>query len=264
MTADLPIFTMQIRPACVPSELKKLPKDAQVRYEFKGVYVRGTGTEKAVDVIESIQSTIDRQGSGFFTLEEAAHVLAESLANASAKIMLDSMLDAARTSQLIVRHVNTQLPIDWSKNNIHPYHHVKIADIDTWLETQGVDYRFPEAQKKPVKSDDAIDHSALATRQQLISAFGTFTGMSEEWFDNITDKPKLLAARKVVGKSRKGEIVVPLFCPYEVMLWLVGGKLRAKGAKKVSLNTGWRLLQRHFKIAYELVSKNDPRDLTTG
>jgi hypothetical protein len=264
MTAELPIFTMQIRPACVPSELKKLPKDAQVRYEFKGVYVRGTGTEKAIDVIETIQSTIIRQGKGFFTLDEAAHVLAELLGNVSPETMLKSMLDAARNSKLVIRHAATQLPIAPTRDLVFPYAHVKIADIDKWLETQGVDYRFPEVQKKPVESDNAIDYSALATRQQLISAFGTFTGMSEEWFDNITDKPKLLAARKVVGKSRKGEIVVPLFCPYEVMLWLIGSKLRAKGAKKISLDTGWRLLQRHFKIAYELVSKNDPRDLTTG
>lgn len=73
----------------------------------------------------------------------------------------------------------------------------------------------------------ALDFTLLATRQELIDAFGKFTGMSTAWFGNLNDSPKLKAARKYTGQGGRHS-TEPLFCPHEVAQWLAHPK-RKKG-----------------------------------
>ena len=100
------------------------------------------------------------------------------------------------------------------------------------------------------------DDDKLATREALIRAFGSFTGMDAAWFDNITDKPRLLAARKWVGQGGRGHIMEPWFCPYEVMLWQIDPK--KKKGRQMSPATGWRMLKVHFTKAYADHEHEDP------
>mgnify|MGYP001766244100 CR=1 FL=1 len=88
------------------------------------------------------------------------------------------------------------------------------------------------------------DFSLLATREQLISAFGAFSGMDMSWFSNLRDTPALLAARRVVGRGGRGHIAAPLFCPYAVLQWLINP--RRKKGKPISEGTAWRMLKTHF------------------
>lgn len=101
-----------------------------------------------------------------------------------------------------------------------------------------------------------LDLALLATREQLIEAFGNFTGMDASWFDNLKDTPKLLAARKVTGQGGRNN-AAPLFCPYEVMLWLVN-PMRRKG-KPMKQETGWRVLEHRFPRVFNARSAGDPR-----
>ena len=101
-----------------------------------------------------------------------------------------------------------------------------------------------------------IDVSLLATRAQLIEAFEKFTGMSADWFINLTHAPKLLAARKVKGSRRNFE--EPLFCPYEVMQWLLDPK-RKKG-KPLGNMTAWRVFKSHFPKFNNQYSIGDPNE----
>jgi hypothetical protein len=120
---------------------------------------------------------------------------------------------------------------------------------------------YQAATKKPqtnTDSNDGPNFEMLATRHQLIQAFGAFTGMDAKWFDNLKDTPKLRSARKVTGKGGRGHIAEPLFCPYEVMVWLVDKK-RRKG-KNISNDTAWRLLERHFPEVYNERRIGDPRE----
>ena len=117
----------------------------------------------------------------------------------------------------------------------------------------------PEADEAPPLED----HSTLATRAQLITAFGAFTGMSMEWFDNLTDKPALLRARKVRGVGARGKTREPLFCPWEVMLWLIDPE-RKKGRPFHSIGKPWELLEGRFPAAYVKHSMGDPREERTG
>lgn len=101
------------------------------------------------------------------------------------------------------------------------------------------------------------DLSLLATRAELIEAFGRFTGMESSWFKNIKDSPELLNARKVVGQGGRGQIREPLFCPFEVMKWVANQK-RRKG-RPVSENKAWELLEKNFYKVYCAYSVGDPR-----
>lgn len=107
-----------------------------------------------------------------------------------------------------------------------------------------------------VVQPEGIDPTMLATREQLIEAFGTFTGMDASWFNNLKDTPKLLAARKVTGQGGRN-YAAPLFCPHEVMLWLVNPK-RRKG-KPMKQETGWRVLEHRFSRVFNARSVGDPR-----
>ena len=101
-----------------------------------------------------------------------------------------------------------------------------------------------------------VDYSVLASRDQLIAAFGAFTGMDIDWFKNLDDTPALKSARKVTGRGQRGSTVEPLFCPFEVMQWLVNPK-RKKG-RPLGEDTGWRLLKSHFPKAYAPRESADP------
>lgn len=129
--------------------------------------------------------------------------------------------------------------------------HAPMPDVDS-----ASNETTPAPQAVPVAQPEAIDFGMLATPEQLINAFGNFTGMRKDWFDNLTDTPRLLAARKVVGTGGK-QHTPPLFCPFEVMQWLIDKK-RKKGGK-VSAEKAWQLLQGNFEKVYNRHSVGDPR-----
>lgn len=102
-----------------------------------------------------------------------------------------------------------------------------------------------------------IDFGMLATRQQLIDAFGPFTGLNMSWFDNQTDKPALWNARRIDGTSGR-KSTQPLFCPFAVMQWLIDPK-RKVGRPFSNDETAWRMLKTHFPKVYAANSIGDPR-----
>jgi hypothetical protein len=101
------------------------------------------------------------------------------------------------------------------------------------------------------------DYSMLASPEQLIKAFGAFTGMNGAWFKTLGDTPYLEKARKVRGKSGRNGFPA-MFCPLEVMLWLVNPN-RKKGRKGLSEIRGWELLEQHFPKVHAANSAADPR-----
>jgi hypothetical protein len=102
-----------------------------------------------------------------------------------------------------------------------------------------------------------LDRSLLATPKRLINAFGKVTGMDESWFRALKDTPALLAARKVKGRGQRNP-QPPLFCPFEVMTYLLDPK-RKKGSQFHNRGTAWRFLEDHFPIVYAAHAGDDPR-----
>jgi len=95
----------------------------------------------------------------------------------------------------------------------------------------------------------------LATPEELVAAFGPFTGMNLGWFRKLGDTPALERARRVPGQGGRAQRD-PLFHPYEVMTWLADPK-RKKG-RPLPVETAWRRFREYFPSAYRLVESVDP------
>ena len=102
---------------------------------------------------------------------------------------------------------------------------------------------------------EPIPWDLLATPEQLIAAFGSFTGMDKAWFKKVQDKPQLQAARYKVGVSGRGG-TEPLFFVFPVMEWLIDTK--RKTGKPISVATAWRMLKAHFPKVYEQYEDHAP------
>lgn len=99
------------------------------------------------------------------------------------------------------------------------------------------------------------DWHFMATPTELCAAFGAFTGMNKNWFNNLKDTPKLKAARFGPGQGGRNKRE-PLFHVYDVLMWLIDVK-RRKG-KTMTVETGWRMLKAHFPRVYEAYELNAP------
>jgi hypothetical protein len=113
-----------------------------------------------------------------------------------------------------------------------------------------------DLMRTPSGQSAAVDYSLLACPEQLIQAFGTFTGMNAEWFEKARDS-RLEKARRVPGRGGRHSIPA-MYCPMEVMLWLIDPK-RKKKSKPLSEETGWRLLEQHFPKVFAAHASADPR-----
>lgn len=219
----------------------------------------------------SIELRLTPHGSGphYWTLENAATALQEQEEwhGGTRGGFLDQLQEAAQRGELAVRDPRTCLPVKSPQARTF-WELVTPADVNTWLEKQATPYRWntdaTETELEPAtlvagSASDAraCDFSMLATREQLIEAFGRFTGMDASWFHNLKDTPALLAARKKVGKGGRGHIAEPWFCPFEVMQWLADSK-RRKG-RKLSAEKAWEILEKNFAKVHSTQSVSDPR-----
>ena len=221
-------------------------------------------------------------GMGFVPFSELAHLMAKArfpvapedeefdLAYGGACVNLDEELPKAVAAGLLkVRDPLTHGPHTFPHGFALQSAVVKVSDLRAYLADRGMGVRFASAPlEEPVPTAALVaepleDHSSLATRKQLIAAFGTFTEMSMGWFGNLKNTPALLKARKVAVVGARGKTREPLFCPREVMQWLIDPK-RKKGRQFHNVDTPWRLLEKHFPASYEKHSKEDPREERTG
>jgi hypothetical protein len=213
-----------------------------------------------------VEERLARWRRGRYTLVEAAHVIATLRGDVDAKLLSEQMDAAVHAGKLAFRLNNIRVEREFIPQT-HLWHRdVFQADVNAWLEAEAIgddvrlEFPYPDvpvAAKGRARSNDGVDYAVLASREQLIAAFGSFTGMSMEWFKNLKDTPALLAARKVHGQGGRGHIAQPFFCPLEVMQWLVDTK-RRKGTR-LGVDKGWALLEANFPRVYAAHSVGDPR-----
>lgn len=139
----------------------------------------------------------------------------------------------------------------------------KDESLGSWLCEQGCEnlaasLGIGTARAASASTSLQFDRTKLATPEELIAVFGVFTGMNANWFNQLNDKPNLKRARKQVGQGQRGNTSPPLFCPYEVMLWLVSKNRKAGTA--LSVEKGWELLEKNFPSVYADKSIGDPRE----
>jgi hypothetical protein len=150
-TQQVPIFTMPVRPVCVPPELNALPRDAEVICKSVGPH-SGTSIGSAGKLIDEFECIIQRQNSGYFTLNEAAQLLAPLSGEDCARLLRD-MQAAHNEGKLIVRNEVHKRPIPANKQS-SAFELVTPNDVDAWLEKlTGIDYQFPQETQQLTGSE---------------------------------------------------------------------------------------------------------------
>lgn len=215
-----------------------------------------------------VEERLAKWRRGRYTLIEAAQVIADRCSGLDAKLLSEQMDTAIHAGKLTYRLNNIKVEADFIPQQ-HLWHRdVFQEDVNAWLAAEAIggdvrlEFPYPEAPapaKKRKAEGDEVDYAVLASRDQLIAAFGAFTGMSMAWFKNLDDTPALKSARKVTGRGQRGSTVEPLFCPFEVMLWLVSPRGKKKGKRPLGEAKGWELLERYFPKAYAPRASADPR-----
>lgn len=99
-----------------------------------------------------------------------------------------------------------------------------------------------------------LDYKMMATRDQLLDAFGTW-GLKPNWFKDLHGHQWLLDARRIKGQGQRSHTIEPMFCPYAVMMGMIG-QIR----KPIQTVTGWRILENKFPCVYAAYEAHDPRE----
>jgi hypothetical protein len=155
------VFTICAQPLCVDPALRALSPDTTVWAKFYwGVTRDGSSVrELAGDVaashaIEKIETIMKRQANGYFTVNEAAQVIADAR-DMKAHKLVESMLRARANGKLKIRDPEARevdMPADTSvRDNVSL---VKIADVCKALEIEDLSDKLP-MQAAPVVSADA-------------------------------------------------------------------------------------------------------------
>lgn len=169
----LPTFEIQARPLCVPPELVAMAPTTMIK--VIGALGGGNGytTKTAADYVQELQATIARQAKGYFTVEEAAQVLADSNpGEVEAKPIVQQMIhdfhsvDAFQKPKLLIRNTGDKFP-PLNKNEVRPYIHlVRAGEVNKWLQDDGHDYRLPETPARVV-TDQAGDEGTQDPERRL-------------------------------------------------------------------------------------------------
>jgi hypothetical protein len=133
---------------------------------------RGLGNVR--DFIEEVTKIIARQADGFFTVAEAAAILAESPAGGEARGWREKMYAAWHTGDLIIRDTTrTKKAPKATKRDFMDL--MKESDLDAWLENDGAGYLFPKAPAEAL----AVAVHKLSGAQPTTASIGTVVVWTE-------------------------------------------------------------------------------------
>lgn len=130
----------------------------------------------------------------------------------------------------------------------------KLDELSRRLDEAYADERLRESV---VSSPPTLDLRLLATPEQLVEAFGS-RGLKLAWFKDLASRAWLKKARKVIGRGQRGHRTKPLFCPFEVMIGLANQSRKSH----LSIDAGWRILEKRFPLVYDAKAIADPRGPT--
>jgi hypothetical protein len=138
-----PEFTQSPRPLAIdPALLALKPTDMVVVHSAIGSF-SGKSWGPAKDYIEVTKQTIARQNDGFFTVGEAAQVIADSRSGMDVKDMIQRISGATVKGHRLVRNPD-RLPLRAEDDVREFLDLVKVSDIDVWLTDLGAGYLFPK------------------------------------------------------------------------------------------------------------------------
>jgi hypothetical protein len=175
---SIPVFVTEVRPLTVPPELLALENSAELIYEEHFGIQRGSGRGacKAIYLAE-IQARIARQAEDFFTVNEAAQILADSRTGPTGAQWVRDMYEAHRAGALAIRECASRKPMrprypvraedidkHWTavqEMSRHCSDLVTGADVGAWLDLTGAGYGFPAPLLAALPSVGPVGGDAL-------------------------------------------------------------------------------------------------------
>lgn len=139
-------FTKVARPLAVPDDLQALPNEARITYQERIGRQRGIGACRADEFRAEIQSTIARQSEGYFTINEAAQVLADSRPGLDPAEVVRHLLQAHSRGELAIRHRESHFRLAASETPRDFSDTVEVGELDAWLRT-AAGYGFPISER---------------------------------------------------------------------------------------------------------------------
>lgn len=171
-TAPMPEFREKARPRRVDPELLALDPDSKVLFHSLPGLQTGCATGPASQVVAQVEEQIARQASGFFTLEEAGHILTNANAGCDVRDLIRRMMTAKVKGRRLPREPGSKLPVLEGADSFTFLWVASPEDIDAWLEEEGAPYRFPKAPEaaEPVPPE-ATGKKWTADRLADLSAY---------------------------------------------------------------------------------------------
>ena len=149
-------FTIPAWPRTEPPGLNMIPAEEVVYFERK-VRPYTSGTIRADELLRDIRETIARQAEGYFTLNEAAQVLAESRPDLDPLEAIKAFRKAREAGRLCAYHGDRgkgRFPVDLGAAIREHLDLLKAAELDAWLR-ESVGYGFPAHSPAPKPAEAA-------------------------------------------------------------------------------------------------------------
>ncbi len=203
-----PHFVTEVRPQSVPAALLRLNPDTFVSFEVTmGREQKSCGAFRARDYIADIETRIERQAQGFFTVNEAAQVLADERQGLNGLGWALRLLQAYADGELAIRDAGTRLRLVKGERANDYCHLVKVPDLNAWFLKSDTGYGFPTAspselqskstgvisESPPPKSGALPNEKGLSTKD-IANCFDGLHWSEVKWKKPLGDKPKWLRA----------------------------------------------------------------------
>lgn len=260
-----PIFEIVPRPLGVPDGLLELGDDAAVIFKTHWFDFSIEGTSTAGTLKAEIKKRISDQSKGFFSIDEAACIVAKATEEWPKYVRLQ-IWKAIDDGHLVPVNYKdfSPLPLPLTGANKH-LALISVQGLTKLFEVWPV--AVPPSTPAPVVAvepapvvitgdNERIRYEVLASRTELIDAF-KFYGVEMKIFRALKDRPGLMAACRVKGQGQRGSRAEPMFCPFEVINWLVNKGIKDK--PKLTAYKGWHILETKFPSVYAEKETGDPR-----
>jgi hypothetical protein len=142
----LPRFSWCARPLSVDPVLLAIPLGGQIEYQCVDGLGVGNGKCLAIDFVEVLKRQIARQSDGFFTVGEAACILAGEHQTQDVSYWRKHIYHAYRIGELPIRGPNRVKVIELEDERPH-YDLLKESDVHSWLAADGGGAAFPTIDK---------------------------------------------------------------------------------------------------------------------
>ena len=176
----VPHFITNARPTYVSAALLALPADARVTYEDSTGGHHGSGVTNAGDYRDTIRETIARQAEGYFTLNEAAQVLADSRPGLAPVETVKRFRLAHSKGELPIHQGGSRFPLEVGETIREFWDTVSSTELDAWLRASA-GYGFPHATSSASTARTAATNEPMPDRGRRVKRAALIADNRRRW-----------------------------------------------------------------------------------